>query len=328
MNEFTLPHIWWILVTWLILVAYWLRRLDKGLELFPPLFIIPVMQVFFVFFAILCGGIYFQEFLHFEVQQFVGFIIGVLMILAGVFGLAPVDNNIVPPPTDAKIGDVDSTPILGAGGGADGETDSQSMAKQAGVGGDAHTTTLAISDNAFFDQSMSHEKSEIDNQPFMTAQSTPPPASVPQLVLGLARSSSGLTESPTTLDSPMRLKPTAIALPTTTKTHALLSSPGAPTHAPHAHAMVTDTPQRKDFDYHPADAGEKFLHEDDTPYRKVETKSNNRKVVKRGTTPIERYGEEREVGHAPASLPPVKGRPGAGGSPAPSTPLTREFNVY
>lgn len=328
-NEFTLPHIWWILVTWLILVAYWLRRLDKGLELFPPLFIIPVMQVFFVFFAILCGGIYFQEFLHFEVQQFVGFIIGVLMILAGVFGLAPVDDNIVPPPTEAKIGDVDSASILVAGGGAGGEADGSDLAKLAGVGGDTQTTTPAVSDKAFLDSFISDGKSEIDNQPFMTTQTTPPPASVPQLVLGLARSSSGLTESPTTLDSPMRLKPTAVALPTTAKTHVLLSSPSAPTpHAPHAHAVVTDTPKRKDFDYHPADAGEKFLQDDDSPYRKVETRSNNRRVVKRGTTPIDRYGEEREVGHAPASLPPVKGRPGVGGSPAPSTPITREYNVY
>ena len=44
-NEFERPHVWWILVTWIILVAYWLRRLDVGLAMFPPLFIIPVMQV-------------------------------------------------------------------------------------------------------------------------------------------------------------------------------------------------------------------------------------------------------------------------------------------
>ena len=102
-NEFTLPHIWWILVTWIILVAYWLRRLDKGLELFPPLFIIPVLQVFFVFFAILCGGIYFEEFVAFTYSQYIGFVIGVLMILGGVYGLAPNDLEIITPTKDQHL---------------------------------------------------------------------------------------------------------------------------------------------------------------------------------------------------------------------------------
>ncbi len=30
-----------MLVTWVMLVSFWLRRLDLGLALFPPLFIIP-----------------------------------------------------------------------------------------------------------------------------------------------------------------------------------------------------------------------------------------------------------------------------------------------
>ena len=93
-NEFERPHIWWILVTWLILVVYWVKRLDMGLSLFPPLFIIPVMQVFFVFFAIVCGGIYFEEFLSFGPSQFAGVIIGIVMILGGVYGLAPTDVHI------------------------------------------------------------------------------------------------------------------------------------------------------------------------------------------------------------------------------------------
>ena len=90
-NEFTTWYIYFILGIWLILVAYWLNRLDNGLMMYPPLFIIPVMQVFFVFFAIICGGLYFQEFLEFTVFQFIGFSIGVAMILSGVYGLAPTD---------------------------------------------------------------------------------------------------------------------------------------------------------------------------------------------------------------------------------------------
>ena len=96
-NEFAFYFIYIILVVWLLLVSYWLNRLDKGLELFPPLFIIPVMQVFFVFFAIICGGLYFEEFLGFSTTQFIGFIAGVLMILSGVYGLAPTDMELTIP---------------------------------------------------------------------------------------------------------------------------------------------------------------------------------------------------------------------------------------
>lgn len=57
-NEFKKPTVYVILVVWLVLVQYWLNRLLTGLALFSPLFIIPVMQAFFVFFAILSGGVY------------------------------------------------------------------------------------------------------------------------------------------------------------------------------------------------------------------------------------------------------------------------------
>ena len=102
-NEFTKPTVFVVLASWLILVAYWLRRLDVGLALYPPLFIIPVMQVFFVFFAIMCGGIYFEEFENFTVSQYAGFIIGVLMILGGVYGLAPTDVPVIPPTVVATV---------------------------------------------------------------------------------------------------------------------------------------------------------------------------------------------------------------------------------
>ena len=99
-NEFTYWYLWMIFGTWLLMVAYWLNRIDTGLKYYPPLFIIPVMQVFFVFFAILCGGIYFEEFDTFSTTQWIGFCIGVAMILAGVYGLAPKDMTLVVPDLD------------------------------------------------------------------------------------------------------------------------------------------------------------------------------------------------------------------------------------
>lgn len=91
-NQFLQPTIYIVLFTWLFFVSFWLNRLNKGLELFPPQFIIPVLQVFFVLFAILSGGIFFSEFVDFGPSQFAGFIIGILMIFVGVYGLAPSDQ--------------------------------------------------------------------------------------------------------------------------------------------------------------------------------------------------------------------------------------------
>jgi hypothetical protein len=88
-NELKRYYIYMILGVWLICVAFWLNRLDTGLKLYPPLFIIPVMQVGFIFFAILCGGTYFREFDNFTAIQFIGFGSGVFLILVGVYGLAP-----------------------------------------------------------------------------------------------------------------------------------------------------------------------------------------------------------------------------------------------
>jgi hypothetical protein len=47
------------------------------------------MQVFFTIFAIICGGIYFSEFDSFSPVQYVGYLIGLVLILTGVYGLAP-----------------------------------------------------------------------------------------------------------------------------------------------------------------------------------------------------------------------------------------------
>ena len=92
-NEFEKPAIWVVLMIWLILTIYWLKRLDLGLELFPPMFIIPVLQVFYMFFAIIAGGIFFQEFNSFTPIQSTFFALGVACILGGVYGLAPTNSS-------------------------------------------------------------------------------------------------------------------------------------------------------------------------------------------------------------------------------------------
>ena len=52
------------------------------------------MQVFFMFFAIVCGGIFFSEFETFDARQGAGFGVGIVIVFVGVYGLAPVNASI------------------------------------------------------------------------------------------------------------------------------------------------------------------------------------------------------------------------------------------
>lgn len=88
-SEFKHEQLYIIFFCWIFIVGFWVGRIDQGLDLFPPLFVIPVIQVCFVFFSILCGGIFFKEFHTFTDKQFAGFSAGVSLILFGVYGLAP-----------------------------------------------------------------------------------------------------------------------------------------------------------------------------------------------------------------------------------------------
>ncbi len=94
-NEFDKAGVYIILIAWLSLVSFYLRRMDWALLLYPPVFIIPVLQVFFILFAIICGGIFFEEFLTYNGSQWTGFVFGVLLICVGVYGLAPQDIDII-----------------------------------------------------------------------------------------------------------------------------------------------------------------------------------------------------------------------------------------
>ena len=64
------------------------------------------MQVFFMFFAIVCGGIFFSEFETFDTRQAAGFVVGIVVVFVGVYGLAPVNASIANhDDSDTKLGD-------------------------------------------------------------------------------------------------------------------------------------------------------------------------------------------------------------------------------
>lgn len=104
-----------VLVLWLILMITWLTRLNGALAIYDPLFIIPLLQANFIFFAIVSGGIYFQEFNHMHgtdlygllptkvpaAAQWCGFLVGIVMIFSGLYLLAPEETSTPaePPPS-------------------------------------------------------------------------------------------------------------------------------------------------------------------------------------------------------------------------------------
>jgi hypothetical protein len=80
------------ILLWLGTVSVWLYRLNDALSKFNPLFIIPLLQCNFIFFAIVSGGIFFKEFIAFNAGQWCGFIAGVLVMFSGLIVLVPDDD--------------------------------------------------------------------------------------------------------------------------------------------------------------------------------------------------------------------------------------------
>jgi len=88
-NIFSHWFTWVIFAFWLVLMSYWLYRLNAALGLYSAQFIIPLLQANFIFFAIVSGGIYFQEFNYMKPEQWAGFSCGVIFMFLGIYLLVP-----------------------------------------------------------------------------------------------------------------------------------------------------------------------------------------------------------------------------------------------
>lgn len=73
---------------WIPLVAVWLHQLNKALGIYDPLFMIPLLQANFIFFAVLSGGVFFGEFDDLGEMQWVSFFGGVTVMFTGLYLLA------------------------------------------------------------------------------------------------------------------------------------------------------------------------------------------------------------------------------------------------
>lgn len=63
--------------------------MNRALQRFDAVFIIPVLQVIWILFSIISGGLYFQEFNDLDLFNGMMFILGVLFIVIGVYFLTP-----------------------------------------------------------------------------------------------------------------------------------------------------------------------------------------------------------------------------------------------
>ncbi|CAM9687756.1 unnamed protein product, partial [Phaeothamnion confervicola] len=88
-NQMVKPFTYMVLVMWLATTVFWLVRMNRALSQFHGLFIIPALQVFWTFFSVIGGGIYFEEFHELTEGQVVGFAAGVCVVFGGVYMLAP-----------------------------------------------------------------------------------------------------------------------------------------------------------------------------------------------------------------------------------------------
>lgn len=102
------------LIAWLVFAGIWLYRMNEALGLYDPLFIIPLLQVNFILFAIISGGIYFKEFSYFGTINVIGFCLGVSLLIGGIFLLSPVIVIDEQDEIDQLLGGVDASPKLGA----------------------------------------------------------------------------------------------------------------------------------------------------------------------------------------------------------------------
>jgi len=71
-NVFKSWYSWVCLLAFLVAAFYWVRRFNKGLRYFDVMRAMPAMQVGWILFSLVSGGLYFQEFRGFTVRTGVG----------------------------------------------------------------------------------------------------------------------------------------------------------------------------------------------------------------------------------------------------------------
>lgn len=72
--------------------TFWVTRLNHGLRSFEAVYFIPMMQICWIIFSTIAGGIYYEEFTGFGTREYAAYATGFLAVLLGVALLCPRDD--------------------------------------------------------------------------------------------------------------------------------------------------------------------------------------------------------------------------------------------
>jgi len=88
-DKFTITFFAAVFTAWFVTMLFWMWRLSLSLVLFDAMFIIPVNQIMWIFFSVVSGGIYFQEFESVSPSDLLLLVIGLICVFIGVGFLVP-----------------------------------------------------------------------------------------------------------------------------------------------------------------------------------------------------------------------------------------------
>ena len=88
-QQFTQPVTYFFIIAWGVSMTFWLYRMNTALRKYEGVFIIPLLQVLWMLFSILSGGILFKEFDGYSWYNYFIFMIGTIIIFYGVYKLSP-----------------------------------------------------------------------------------------------------------------------------------------------------------------------------------------------------------------------------------------------
>lgn len=80
---------YFILLGFIAAATYWVTRLNHGLRLFEAVYLVPMMQICWILFSTIAGGIYYEEFIEFGRKEYCAYALGFICVLVGVALLCP-----------------------------------------------------------------------------------------------------------------------------------------------------------------------------------------------------------------------------------------------
>jgi len=91
-NPFLSYQTYFIMLGFAAAATFWVTRLTAGLRLFDAVYLVPMMQICWILFSTLAGGIYYEEFIGFGRREYGAYVVGFLFVLGGVALLCPRDD--------------------------------------------------------------------------------------------------------------------------------------------------------------------------------------------------------------------------------------------